>query len=142
MGLRLYATFVIDDMLFGVDATDVQEILRPQRLTPVPMANDDMGGLMNLRGQIVATLDLRRRLGLGAHPDGQPLNIVLRTEHGPVSIMVDRVGDVFEADDTDLAAAPETLSPSTGEIVRAVHKLEDQLLLVLDVTSATAPVVA
>ena len=140
MTIRLYATFFIDDMPFGVDATDVQEILLPQRMTDVPLAPPEVSGLMNLRGQIVTNLDLRQRLGLPSHDvDDESLNVVLRTKHGPLSVIVDGVGDVFEADDADLAPPPETLSPPMANLVRAVHKLDDQLLLVLDVHQIATP---
>ncbi len=140
MTTRLYATFSIDDMLFGVDATDVQEILRPQRLTKIPLAPPEVSGLMNLRGQIVVNVDIRQRLGLEpCDVDGDPLNVVLRTEHGPLSVIVDAVGDVFEADDNELTSPPETLSSPTVDLVSAVHKLDDRLLLVLDVQEAATP---
>jgi len=141
--IRLYATFSVAGTLFGVDATDVQEILLPQRLTRVPLASPDVNGLANLRGQVVVTIDLRTMLGLPPLEDGIPtVNIVLRTEHGPVSIVVDEVGDVLEVHDDDLDTPPPTLSLPTRDLVTAVHKLDDQLLLVLDVKRTAQPVAA
>lgn len=138
--IRLYATFVVDDTLYGVDATDVQEILLPQRLTRVPLAPPEVEGLANLRGQVVVTIDLRTLLGLEPAPEGaEVVNIVLRTDHGPVSIVVDEVGDVLEAHDDELDPPPPTLSGPTRELVTAVHKLEDRLLLVLDVARTANP---
>lgn len=141
--IRLYATFIVDNTLFGVDATAVQEILLPQRLTRVPLAPIEVEGLANLRGQVVVTIDLRRRLGMDPAPEGtEVVNIVLRTDHGPVSIVVDEVGDVLEAHDDDLDAPPPTLRSSTRDLVTAVHKLDDRLLLVLDAARTAQPVPA
>jgi len=140
MSSRLYATFALDDMLFGVDATDVQEVLRTQQLTRVPLAAKEVSGLMNLRGQIVVTIDLRQRLGLAPiDADERSINIVLRTENGPLAVVADEVGDVFEADDADLSSPPATLTGPTKDLVSAVHKLDDRLLLVLDVTKTAEP---
>ena len=140
MSSRLYATFALEDMLFGVDATDVQEVLRGQKLTRVPLAPGEVSGLMNLRGQIVVTLDMRTRLGLRPlAEDRSPINVVLRTDHGPLAVIADEVGDVFEADDADLEPVPQTLNGPTRDLVSAVHKLEDRLLLVLDVKETARP---
>ena len=140
MTVRLYATFTVNDTLFGVDATDVQEVLAPQRLTRVPLASPEVMGLINLRGQVVVTIDMRRLLSLPDRDDDRtPINVVLRTEHGPVSVAVDAVGDVLEASDDDLDPPPETLSAPTRSLVTAVQKLDEELLLVLDVKRTAHP---
>ncbi|MEE9415167.1 MAG: chemotaxis protein CheW [Acidimicrobiales bacterium] len=140
MTKRLYASFALDGMWFGVDATDVQEVLRDQQLTSVPLAAPEVSGLMNLRGQIVVTLELRTRLGLSIRgPDESPVNIVLRTEHGLLAVVADEVGDVFEADDSELVPPPITLSGPAKDLVSAVHQRDDQLLLVLDVHKTAEP---
>lgn len=141
MTVRLYATFTVNGTLFGVDATDVQEILPPQRITRVPLAAPEVTGLINLRGQVVVMIDMRRRLALPElEPPAPTVNVVLRSEHGPVSIAVDDVGDVLEASDDELESPPETLSHPTRDLVTAVQKLEDRLLLVLDVKKTAQPV--
>ena len=95
----LYATFHVDDAFFGVDATDVQEVIRTQPMTRVPLASDEVSGLINLRGQVVVAIDMRRRLGMPEPDEGaELLNVIVRTEHGPVSLIVDDIGDVLEAD--------------------------------------------
>ena len=134
MSTRLYATFHVDNTFFGVDATDVQEVLRTQPMTRVPLATSEVKGLINLRGQVVVAIDLRERLGYDAPgEDVQQLNVVVRTEHGPVSLIVDDIDDVLEADDDLLESPPATLRGPTKDLVTAVHKLDDQLLLVVDV---------
>lgn len=140
MSDRLYATFRVGQSAFGIDATDVQEVLRSQPMTKVPLAAAEVSGLINLRGQIVVAVDLRKRLLLGAaSTETDPLNIVVRTEHGPVALIVDDIGDVLEAPDSDLEAPPATLKHPTQDMVSAVYKLEDELLLILDVARTAAP---
>lgn len=140
---RLYATFRVGDTAFGIDATDVQEVLRSQPMTKVPLAAADVSGLINLRGQIVVAVDLRKRLLIDEPEAGtEPLNIVVRTDHGPVALIVDDIGDVLEALDSDLEAPPATLAHPTKDMVTAVYKLENELLLILDVARTAAPVAA
>ncbi|MCH1435805.1 MAG: chemotaxis protein CheW [Acidimicrobiales bacterium] len=131
----LYATFHVDDAFFGVDATDVQEVIRTQPMTRVPLASDEVSGLINLRGQVVVAIDMRRRLGMPEPDEGaELLNVIVRTEHGPVSLIVDDIGDVLEADLDELETPPPTLTPPTRDLVSAVHQLDERLLLVIGVS--------
>ena len=128
-----YSTFFVEDMFFGVDVLHVQEVLRAQQMTPVPQAPEVIEGLINLRGQIVTAVDMRRRLNLPPRPGSKaPMNIVVRTEDGAVSLLVDEIGDVLNMDSTTYERPPENLNPAAKELIRGVYKLKDQLLLVLD----------
>jgi purine-binding chemotaxis protein CheW len=130
---RQFCTFYLDGFLFGVDVLKVQEVIRYQEMTRVPLASSVVRGLINLRGQIVTAIDLRSRLGLKDRPsDALPMNVVVRTEDGAVSLLVDEIGDVLEIDDTILETPPETLRGAARQIVTGVYKLKDRLLLVLD----------
>jgi purine-binding chemotaxis protein CheW len=132
-----FSTFVVDGFLFGVDVTRVQEVIRHQSMTPVPMAPAVVRGLINLRGQIVTALDLRVRLGLGAHAaDARPMNVVVRTDEGAVALLVDQIGDVVTTDPGAWEAAPSTLSAAARELIPGAYKLEGRLLLQLDVDRA------
>ena len=130
---RQFCTFYLDDLFFGVEVEKVQEVLRYQGMTEVPLAPAVVGGLINLRGQIVTAMDLRKRLGLGDR-DGKhsPMNVVLRTDDGAVSLLVDEIGDVVEVEDDTFEAPPDTISAESRALVRGVHKLRDRLLLLLD----------
>jgi purine-binding chemotaxis protein CheW len=126
-------TMVLDGMVFGIDVLHVQEIMRQQQLTRVPLANGVVCGLMNLRGQIVTALDLRRRLGLPDRPEGaKHKNVVVRAEGGVVSLLVDEVGDVIDITGETLERPPETLRGPIRELIRGAYKLRDHLLLLLD----------
>jgi len=129
---KQYATFRVDDLFFGVDVTEVQEVLRFHEMTAVPGADPVIEGLINLRGQIVTAFNIRRRLGLKPPEDGEPpMNVVVRAADGAVSLMVDEIGDVIEVAQDDFEPPPETIDSRTREVLDGVYKLPDQLLLVL-----------
>lgn len=131
-----YCTFRLADMLFGVDVLKVQEIIQFQEMTEVPLSPSVVQGLVNLRGQIVTALDLHERLGLPPAETGEqeekPINIVLCTEGGAVSLLVDSIGDVLTLTDEVEEAPPSTMNRQTRELVTKVCKLDKELLLVLD----------
>jgi len=129
-----FCTFYLDNLLFGVELKGVQEVIRSLEMTKVPLAPEVVSGLINLRGQIVTAVDLRRRLELEpAPPDTQPMNVVVRSEDGAVSLLVDEIGDVVEVDETSFEPPPETLRGSVRTMIVGVHKLNDRLLHVLDI---------
>ena len=122
-------------MLFGVDVLKVQEIIQFQEMTEVPLSHDVVRGLVNLRGQIVTALDLHERLDLearGEDEEHRPINIVLCTEGGAVSLLVDAIGDVLTIEGALEEEPPPTLKARTRELLVKVCKLDDELLLVLD----------
>jgi purine-binding chemotaxis protein CheW len=128
-----FSTFFVADLFFGVDVLRVQEVLRFQQMTPVPQAPEVVEGLINLRGQIVTAIDMRRRLGLPPRAEGEtPMNIVVSTEDGAVSLLVDEIGDVLDVDAATWERPPENLDHTARELIRGVYKLKDRLLLVLD----------
>ncbi|HEX4785686.1 MAG TPA: chemotaxis protein CheW [Candidatus Sulfotelmatobacter sp.] len=129
-----FCTFFLDGHFFGTPVPQVQEVIQNQVMTRVPLAPNVVGGMINLRGQIVSAIDLRRRLGLQDRPDGQlPMNVVVRTSDGAVSLLVDEIGDVIEVDEDTLESPPETLRGFAREVLRGVYKLSGRLLLALDI---------
>ena len=136
---REVCTFHLDGHLFGVDVVDVQEIISPQQMTRVPLAPPAVAGLLNVRGQLVTAIDLRRRLDLPPRPpEAAPMNIVVRTGDGAVSFLVDRIGDVCPVDADCFEPVPDTLTGPARELVTGVQKLPDQLLLILNAAKAAA----
>ena len=129
-----YCTFYLNGLFLGVNVRLVQEVIRYQHLTPVPLASREIQGLINLRGQIVTAVDLRRRLALPDRAPGEhPMNVVVRNEDSIHSLLVDRVGDVVTVDETTFEKPPDTLDASLRSLIVGAHKLQDRLLLVLDV---------
>lgn len=142
---RQFCTFFLDKLMFGVDLEKVQEVIRFLEITPIPLAPHVVSGLMNLRGQIVMGIDLRRRLELADRPEEtQPMNVVIRSADGAVSLLVDDIGDVVEVTEESFERPPETLQGKVREVILGVHKLEKQLMHVLDTDKAceTADVVS
>lgn len=128
-----FATFFVDNLLFGVEVLRVQEVLRYQEMTPVPRALDVIEGLINLRGQIVTAIDVRRRLGLSPRESERtPMNMVVRSDDGAVSLLVDEIGDVLDVDESTFEPVPENIATSIRDLTTGVYKLKDRLLLVLD----------
>lgn len=128
---RQFCTFHLHDLFLGIEVLQVQEVIREQPTTRVPLAHPAISGLINLRGQIVEAIDLRTRLGLP--PRQEPaMNVIVRTDEGPVSLLADVIGDVVAVDEAAFEPPPETLSASAREMITGVYKLADRLLLVLD----------
>lgn len=127
------ATFFVTDLFFGIDVLDVQEVMRYQEMTRVPLAPAVIQGLINLRGQIVTALDMRRRLGLPPRDDPESaMNVVVRAQDGAVSLLVDEIGDVLKVESANFEPPPDNLAPAAKEFIRGIYKLEDRLLLALD----------
>jgi purine-binding chemotaxis protein CheW len=132
-----YCTFFLDGHYFGIDVLKVQEIIRFQQMTRVPLAPPVVRGLINLRGQIVTGIDLRRRLDMKDRPADQlPVNVVVKTDDGAVSLLVDEIGDVVEVSEKQFELPPETLRGGARELVRGAYKLPERLLLILDTDRA------
>jgi purine-binding chemotaxis protein CheW len=130
---RQFCTFILGEQCFGLDVLKVQEIVRHQQLTRVPLAHRVVRGLINLRGQIVTALDLRRRLDLpDRDEDFESVNVVVQTDDGAVSLLVDEIGDVVEVTEQQFERPPETLQGQAREVIQGAYKLPDRLLVVLD----------
>ena len=132
-----FCTFFLDDLYFGVEVQRVQEVLRHQPMTRVPLASRMIGGLINLRGQIVTAIDLRQRLGLAKwRGSEQPMNVIVRTDDSAVSLLVDEIGDVIEVDASTFETPPATLRQPARTLVDGAYKLDGKLLLVLNTDEA------
>ncbi len=130
---RQFSTFFLNGLFFGVEVEKVQEVIRYQEMTRVPLGPVEVEGLINLRGQIVTALDLRRRLGLPERPANErPMNVVVRTDDGALSLLVDEIGDVLEVEESAFERPPETLTGAVRELILGAYKLKDRLLLTID----------
>lgn len=137
MASRQFATFEVADQLFGVEVHTVQEVLSYHEYTPVPLAPPAVGGLFNLRGQVIAAVDLRVQLGLDRQVmQGPVMNVILRGDGEPVSLLVDRIGEVVDLDDEAFEKPPDTLAAPARELVVGTFKLAGRLMLALDVNRA------
>jgi purine-binding chemotaxis protein CheW len=129
-----FCTFYLEKLLFGVELKSVQEVIRSLEMTKVPLAPAVVSGLINLRGQIVTAVDLRRRLELEPIPPGMfAMNIMVRSEDGAVSLLVDEIGDIVAVEEASFEPPPETLRGPVRSFILGVHKLNDRLMHVLDI---------
>jgi purine-binding chemotaxis protein CheW len=132
-----FCTFYLDKLLFGVELKGVQEVMRSLEMTKVPLAPEVVSGLINLRGQIVTAIDLRRRLELQPRTNGQlSMNVVVRSDDGAVSLLVDEIGDVVDVEEDTFEPPPETMRRSVRTMILGVHKLNNRLMHVLDTEKA------
>ena len=103
-------TFYVAGDYFGIPVEKVQEVVRPQPITPVPLAPRVIRGLINLRGQILTALDLRYRLGLGEPGEHAKLmNVVVRNGDSAMSFLVDEIGEVLDVLQCDLTLRRDEL---------------------------------
>ena len=129
-----YVTATIGEQLFGLPIRRVQDVFMPERVTRVPLAPPEIAGVLNMRGRIVTLIDLRRRLGLPARAqtaDAMAIGVELRGES--YGLLIDAVGEVLRLDDAAREANPVNLDPELAQVSAGIHRLEGQLLMVLDV---------
>jgi len=131
-----YVTVMIGGQLFGLPISRVQDVFMPDRLTHVPLAPPEIAGVLNLRGRIVTTIDMRRRLGLPPRSDNKPsmaVGIDLRGES--YGLLIDTVGEVMRLGEATREPNPVNLDPRLARVSGGVHRLDGQLMLILDVDS-------
>lgn len=131
-GTRQYCTFTVAGHLMGIEVTLVQEVLRQQNITVVPKAPPEILGLLNLRGQILPAIDLRRRLGFSDEGAPRAVSVIFTSPDGPVDFVADQVGDVVSVEEGTWEPTPESMDGKLKKTVTGIYKLKDQLLLVLD----------
>ncbi len=129
-----FVTVTIGNQLFGIDVTDVQDVFAVQALTRVPLAPPEIGGVLNLRGRIVTAIDIRQRLGLGLRSEAFGL-MAVGIERGGESygLIIDQVGEVLTLTADAFDPNPENLDPKWRAVSKGIYRLEDSLLVVVDI---------
>ena len=125
--------FMVGKESFGVDIGRIQEIVTIPEITRVPDTPDFLEGIINLRGKIVSVIDLRKRLkvnGAGRHKKNRIL--VTEIEGRVVGIIVDEVSEVLRLNPDNIEPPPEMTNPAGSEYIIGVGKLEDKIILLLD----------
>lgn len=135
---KQYATFWLGSGLYGIEVERVREVLREQDRTQVPLAPATVAGLINLRGQVVTTVDLHERLNLPDERSDESMLVVVLVGDESIALLVDRIGDVVDVSEDQFEPPPDTLIGGVRELVTGAYKLDGQLLLGLDVDSAVA----
>jgi len=126
-------TFSIGEEEFGVDILSVQEIIRMMDITKVPRAPDFVEGVINLRGKVIPIIDLRKRFGLSTRDhDKHTRIIVIEINNMIVGFVVDSVSEVLRIPASTVEPPPPVVSGLESEYISGVGKLEDRLLILLD----------
>lgn len=129
-----FVSMTVGGQLFGIPVLTVRDILKPQRITRIPLAPPEVAGSLNLRGRIVTAIDLRARLGVPARAPDQPaMSVVVDQEGELYSLLVDQVGEVLRLKDTDFEANPPTLDARWRDFSDGIYRLNESLLVVFNV---------
>jgi purine-binding chemotaxis protein CheW len=131
---REFVTVTIADQIFGIPVLSVRDVLGPQKITRVPLAQPEVAGALNLRGRIVTAIDVRRRLNLPARPKEMTgMSVVVEHRGEPYSLMIDAVGEVLSLPADAFERSPPTLNPRWRDVSSGIYRLDGRLLVVLDV---------
>lgn len=130
--IKQYCGFKVGEDTFAISVLNIQEILRDQGLTSIPKAPKVIKGLINLRGQIVTAVSLRLLFGLEESTSNSQMNIIVQHEEDLYSIVVDEVLDVITVDNSTYEPTPDNIDKKIREFISGVHKLDNNLLIVLD----------
>jgi purine-binding chemotaxis protein CheW len=134
-GSQDFVTMTIADQMFGIPVLQVQDVLGHQRITRIPLAPPEVAGSLNLRGRIVTAIDVRLRLGLSSRPKDKPqMSIVVDLRGELYSLIVDSVGEVLSLSSEDFERNPATLDMRWREVSTGIYRLNNQLMVVLDVS--------
>ncbi len=129
-----FVTVTVAGQLFGIPVLQVQDVLGPQRITPIPLAPPEVAGSLNLRGRIVTAIDLRTRLKLPRLPDGE-VGMSVVVDHGGelYSILVDAVGEVLSLGAAAAQRNPPTLDAAWRDVSNGIYRLDNTLMVILNV---------
>jgi purine-binding chemotaxis protein CheW len=129
-----YVTFTVGDQLFGLPILRVQDVFMPDRLTRVPLASPEIAGVLNLRGRILTAIDMRCRLGLAPRPhDGSRMAVGIDCDGEAYALLIDGIGEVLKLGDDTREPLPVNLDRRLAQVCSGMHRLEDRLLIVLDI---------
>src|SRR3954463_4347617 len=131
-----YVTAMIGGQLFGLPISRVQDVFMPERLTRVPLSEPEIAGVLNLRGRIVTVVEMRRRLGLPHRSDGKPsMAVGIELKGESYGLLIDTVGEVLKLGEATLEPNPVNLDGKLARVSAGVHRLDRQLMVILDVES-------
>ena len=130
-----YLVVYIAGQMFGIPVLQIQDVLGEQKVTPVPLAPPEVSGALNLRGRIVTAINVRKRLGLEQEcdKDNKSMSVVVENGDELYSLIIDKVGDVLVLGSDTFETTPNTLDGAWRDVAMGIHRLEDQLMVVMDV---------
>jgi purine-binding chemotaxis protein CheW len=128
-----YVTITVGGQLFGLPIARVQDVFVLSQMTQVPLAPDDIAGIVNLRGRIVTAIDMRHRLGLGKRELAAPMAVGIDCEGESYGLVIDSVGEVMKLGAETAEPVPVNLDDRLKRVASGIHRLDTELLVVLDV---------
>ena len=131
---QVFVTLTVADQLCGVPVLGVRDILGEHKITRIPLAPQEIAGSLNLRGRIVTAIDMRRRLSLPPRADDRPsMAVGIELKGESYGLLIDTVGEVMKLGDDTREPNPVNLDPRLARVSGGVHRLEGQLMVILDV---------
>ncbi|KAB8029780.1 chemotaxis protein CheW [Fluviispira multicolorata] len=130
---KQFSAFYLDNRLYGIEVSRVQEVVRSMTMTPIPLAPDYVRGLINLRGQVATAIGLRELFGFHEQLPDEFINIVCKIDGMLISFQVDEIGDVIEVSEEDFEQTPQTISDNIRRYMIGVYKISNSLLSAIDV---------
>ncbi len=125
-------TFYLGDFIFGIPAEKVVEINKDLEITPVPLADEFILGIMNLRGHIVTVMDLQKKIKLQGDLNYR-LNLIIKKDNELLSFLVEKIGDIMEIPVAKLEETPDRIEGLDRDYIEYIYQLPDRLLLLLNV---------
>ncbi|BBH53847.1 chemotaxis protein CheW [Fluviispira sanaruensis] len=130
---KQFSAFYLDNRLYGIEVSRVQEVVRSLNMTPIPLAPEYVRGLINLRGQVATAIGLRQLFGFHAQLPEEFINIVCKIDGMLISFQVDEIGDVIEVSEEDFEQTPQTITEDIRRYMLGVYKISNSLLSAIDV---------
>ena len=129
----MLVTVRLENQRFGIPVNHVRDVLKQQRVAPIPRAPKDIEGSINLRGRIVTVINMRNRLGLTSSCSESPMFIVVDYKGEYFSLLVDKVAEVLTVETTQIESVPSNLAGQWRDIASGILQLNDDLLIVVDI---------
>ena len=130
---RQYCGFKVGGEEYAIPVMEVQEVIKPQMVTPIPLAQSSIRGLINLRGQIVTCLSLRKLFNQDDDLEKDYMNIIVRGDDGLFSLVVDEVTDIIDVDPSYMETTPDTINPSLKKYIDKIYKRDRGIVIILDI---------
>ncbi|MCK8823817.1 chemotaxis protein CheW [Fuchsiella alkaliacetigena] len=130
-GTQQLIVFNLGGEEFGVKITKVQEIIRLQEITKLPNSSDFMSGIINLRGDIISVIDLRKRFGVEEEDTKKTRIIIVEMDNQDVGLIVDSVSEVLRIDPNDIEDAPQKIAGIRGDYLKGIGKIDDRIIILL-----------
>ncbi len=130
-----YLTIIIAGQLFGIPVLQVQDVLREQSVTKIPLAPPQIVGSLNLRGRIVTAINVRKCLDLERKNDNnKSMSVVIEHNHDLFSLIIDEVGDVLGLEYDLIEKNPGTIDQRWRDVSNGIYQLDSELLIIMDVS--------